>query len=37
MMEAVGDPQGRTHCDACFTGNYVVPVARLGKGRRLHA
>jgi len=37
MMEAVGDPQGRTHCDACFTGNYIVPVARLGRGRRLHA
>ena len=29
MMAAAGDPSGRSHCDACFTGRYVVPVTHL--------
>jgi amidophosphoribosyltransferase len=40
MMAAVGDPSGRAHCDACFSGRYVVPVSHLTghmTGSKLHA
>ena len=28
MLAAVGDPQGTSHCTACFSGNYPVAVAQ---------
>jgi amidophosphoribosyltransferase len=37
MMQAVGDPTGRSHCDACFSGNYVVPIARVRRKAHLRA